>query len=506
MAASIVVLLATGASFGASIDLVQEYSFTVPMADTIRQIAFGDIDNDGTPEVLARTDHAFALFSILNDSILFQQSYASDTFVTYVMIGDVNRDQVKDVMVGRSCVEGELDIQLAAFDPASSFSIVGTFNYDLGGGAIGPGENRIYFLKSVDINNDGINELLFSYDKQYCNWTIGDHCWSEGYSYLFSRFPDSMIWEEPIGCSTAIAANVSDSTLVLVSPREFDGFTFHESSWYYDVMTTGVVGSDGTILPVAAFVPEMHCASPPSYIFVTKPECGGELIPENGSQELLVTGASGMYCGPNESYSDAELQLRRLTPGDTNNLIWSRPPLGDSYAIHPAFPGYFLSLGTEESSSDGLVKLFRGNDAQEMARSISLPAGIKELNLDFPDSLPRVVSRLDNQVRVFVLGISTAVESDNPSEQLPLRFTLNRPYPNPFNAEITIPLSLPHRADVKIEVYNLLGQKIAELWEGSMIAGEQVVRWNAGQLPSAVYFVKVAAMGETKTAKVVLLK
>jgi hypothetical protein len=70
-----------------------------------------------------------------------------------------------------------------------------------------------------------------------------------------------------------------------------------------------------------------------------------------------------------------------------------------------------------------------------------------------------MIALLENRVIAYRIEVSASVEMDQ-SDHLPDAFTLNRPYPNPFNAEVTIPLSLPKRTEVQVEVFNLLGQKI----------------------------------------------
>jgi hypothetical protein len=498
------VFAATRASQGASIDLIEEYSFQIPLADTIRQIAFGDIDNDGSPEVLARTDHAFALYSILSDSILFQESYSPDSFVTYVMIGDVNRDQVKDLVVGRS-YSNQLDsffFEISAWRGASGYQFLGDFPYDIGGGAIDPQFSKIDFIRSVDIDNDGANELLFSYDKQYWRFWFWTEWQSDGYSLLFSHFPDSIMWAKAIGLSAFTVSQKHESTSVVVSVRTYQGQDF-QSYWNHEVHRSGQLTSEGDFVSLAEFFMAKDCGWPSSYYFASRPRCVGHLLGDSSQLEFLNSAYGHQYCEPDYEFTSDVLQLRRYTPGDTNNLVWERSSLGGSYTYHPLFPGFFLSL---KGSMRKNVTLYRGIDAREMAISSALTAEEAAWNSDFPDNLPRVIERFDNQIRVYVLGISTTVESDEPSDQLPSHFTLGRPFPNPFNAEVSIPLSLPLRADVSVGVFNLLGQKVATLRNGRMNPGEQSVQWNAEGRSSGVYIIKAEANGETRTAKVVLLK
>jgi hypothetical protein len=92
-------------------------------------------------------------------------------------------------------------------------------------------------------------------------------------------------------------------------------------------------------------------------------------------------------------------------------------------------------------------------------------------------------------------------------------FALHPAYPNPFNPVTTISYGVPVRGVVRVDVYNVLGRKTAELVHAIKSAGHHSISWNAGELPSGIYFVRISARtpsGEAgefhQTRKVVLLK
>jgi len=85
-------------------------------------------------------------------------------------------------------------------------------------------------------------------------------------------------------------------------------------------------------------------------------------------------------------------------------------------------------------------------------------------------------------------------------------FALRPPYPNPFNETTTISFHLPHRGDVLLKVYNILGQEVATLADGSLRAGEHQVRWDAGEAASGVYFVRLSFANSIQTRKIILLR
>ncbi len=78
--------------------------------------------------------------------------------------------------------------------------------------------------------------------------------------------------------------------------------------------------------------------------------------------------------------------------------------------------------------------------------------------------------------------------------------------PNPFNASVSITYQLPEADHVKIEVYNILGRKVASLLNREMEAGRHSVRWDAADMASGVYFYKLTTDDNNITKRMTLLK
>jgi parallel beta-helix repeat protein len=103
-------------------------------------------------------------------------------------------------------------------------------------------------------------------------------------------------------------------------------------------------------------------------------------------------------------------------------------------------------------------------------------------------------------------GDSTAVTVDNPAIDLPERFALSQNHPNPFNPSTAISYSLPEHSIISLSIYNLLGRRVATIFEGVQQAGEHSVTWDASAFPSGVYFARLEAGGHSESVKMVLLK
>jgi photosystem II stability/assembly factor-like uncharacterized protein len=85
-------------------------------------------------------------------------------------------------------------------------------------------------------------------------------------------------------------------------------------------------------------------------------------------------------------------------------------------------------------------------------------------------------------------------------------FNLSQNYPNPFNPSTTISFSLPQSGNVKLTVYNLLGEQVAELVNGFREAGVHSINFNAENFNSGVFIYKLEANGVVQSRKMTLVK
>ena len=79
-------------------------------------------------------------------------------------------------------------------------------------------------------------------------------------------------------------------------------------------------------------------------------------------------------------------------------------------------------------------------------------------------------------------------------------------FPNPFNPTTTFNYALANDADVSLEVYNLMGQKVAIVVNEHQTAGYKSINWDASQYSSGVYFYKLSVGDQTFTKRMTLLK
>lgn len=87
---------------------------------------------------------------------------------------------------------------------------------------------------------------------------------------------------------------------------------------------------------------------------------------------------------------------------------------------------------------------------------------------------------------------------------IPEEYKLSQNYPNPFNSQTLVTYSLPQETEVDLSVFNTNGQLVGTLAEGLQKAGEYKMNWNADDLPSGLYFLRLSTPHYHKTIKMTL--
>jgi len=100
---------------------------------------------------------------------------------------------------------------------------------------------------------------------------------------------------------------------------------------------------------------------------------------------------------------------------------------------------------------------------------------------------------------------TTGVREDTDLIQ-PGDFGITKVYPNPFNSSVAISFTLPVDGSIDLTIYNILGQKISTIADGQWQAGSHTVSWNAGNMPTGIYFVTINSSGIHESTRISLIK
>jgi hypothetical protein len=86
-------------------------------------------------------------------------------------------------------------------------------------------------------------------------------------------------------------------------------------------------------------------------------------------------------------------------------------------------------------------------------------------------------------------GLNPVVFTDNSS--IPNNFEISAAYPNPFNPIVNFDVELSNETFISASVFNLLGQKVAEIYEGNLNEGMNTLSWDAIGFASGIYFINI---------------
>ncbi len=167
---------------------------------------------------------------------------------------------------------------------------------------------------------------------------------------------------------------------------------------------------------------------------------------------------------------------------DTNTFIW------DLTAGFAANDKYYVI--TQEYNDDGVVTnpvngvKFGDPDLSLVLRGIQLNSDNTIGDIEEPGNISSGIKELN-------------IRND---------FRFLNAYPNPFNDVTVIEYQIENNANVQMEVFDFLGNKVAELVNSNMNAGIYKTIFKAGDLPGGVYFNRLTVNGRSQTRKLVLVK
>ena len=193
-------------------------------------------------------------------------------------------------------------------------------------------------------------------------------------------------------------------------------------------------------------------------------------------------------------------------------IFWNAPqdPLFDSTPI-VHYPIEFREKGTgswnvvaREQSAD-TVAVLTGLKL-DTTYEVRIAFSTENVTSDFSD--PIEIETIDLQTILDFIEevadeiIATSIEV----EEIPTEFALFQNYPNPFNPTTTIRFALPEPVDVHLEVYTILGQRMAVLSTGLKPAGYHSLQLDASQWASGIYLYRLQAGDRVFTRKLMLMK
>ena len=94
----------------------------------------------------------------------------------------------------------------------------------------------------------------------------------------------------------------------------------------------------------------------------------------------------------------------------------------------------------------------------------------------------------------------------DPDDGVPAEYSLSQNYPNPFNPSTRVSFGLPRESRVRLEIFNLLGERLMTAVDGIRAAGYHQVTLDASTLPAGMYLYRLTAGEQVMTRKMLLVK
>lgn len=216
---------------------------------------------------------------------------------------------------------------------------------------------------------------------------------------------------------------------------------------------------------------------------------------------------------------DVKFDTTKLTYVDASKWAFGGP---DGYNRSANNNGGFIRIaitgGGVNENNNGTPKGYDIDTAYAAWVQVNFSIIVAEPYLLTIDSVSNAVSLFENQGNdpnngvinsqplsppINITGTS-AVVAQRPG--IPAEFALDQNYPNPFNPSTQIDFALPRQEQVTLDVFNVLGQKVATLVNGPLPPGFYTQKFDAAGLSSGLYFYRLRAGQLTFLKKMLMIK
>jgi hypothetical protein len=140
---------------------------------------------------------------------------------------------------------------------------------------------------------------------------------------------------------------------------------------------------------------------------------------------------------------------------------------------------------------------------------------LADINIAIANRLKNLNSKgrsenIADDIQTLISKLTGNGEKNEPADMsetfIPEKTVLHQNYPNPFNPVTQIKFDLAKTGNVKLSIYNVSGQKIAELADGIRNAGFHTVEFDGSKFNSGIYYYNLEVDGKSITKKMVLTK
>lgn len=493
-------------------------------ADEGIELASGDLNNDGFDDLFIGLKGGASLDSGLlhvifgtnaalsspfdvttldgTNGFTVEGNSSSDNFAADITTGDVNGDQIDDLLLIND--QGEQIIGILgssdgieetlitnAFGSDPNYSRIVRFDVEYAGTAT---ESKI---ETGDLNGDGIDDIIYA-NPEFQN--------DAGEVVVFYGMAENRTQD----FSRAELSENDGFKLTGSGSDEFLGFSMAADDLNSDGFDELIIGA-----PLTDYKDNNTSGEEFGIIYVL-PGINTNREVEISTDTLSNLGAFTLV-SDREDFQQFEIG-RSIATGDVNDdgfddiVIGSGETdgrsLGNSYVVLGAadLPEDEISL-LNLSSEQGFI-IYGERDRFDNAAGMggSLVATGDYNNDGFADLV--ISGNLDyERETLYVFDNLAGITVNNQLENdIVSTFNLEQNYPNPFNPSTTINFSVQQAGNVTMSVYNLLGQQVATLVDQKMKAGSHSVTFDASGLSSGTYIYRITSGEFVQTKKMMLIK
>lgn len=487
------VLIRDGSVFSASaIDLPGVYAGSADAADVDadgdQDLLFSGLSATGDPVSILHLNTGGGSYTTVNDPI---PGYANGS----IEFGDYDVDGDQDILAMGRKIDGTLSVDVYANDGAGAFSLDHTVSTDLSFGSARWG----------DYNADGLPDILISGGRISPNILDGAlqvHLQGNGFSTVQSELPGAAAGS----AEWADFDNDGDLDVIVAGGKFLIGDT--------SIGRLYEQGANGLLRHVSNF------SSPfPASVQVGDMDGDADI-------DLSIAGLGNRKRAALIQYRNTSRLVNHpptipvansaTVDGGVVTLSWSA---SEDVEVSSDALTYALRVGTAPGASDVMIaasttddghRLYarHGNAGHNTRWTLDLPNGTYYWSVQAVDnSYTGSPFSTEGSFTITESGKGVATGTDNPADQFSTGLTTT--YPNPFTQTTTVGYEMTSPGNVSIAVYNVLGQKVRTLLDGSVSSGPGEISWdgrgdNGARAGAGVYLLRFESGDVLRTSSVVL--
>jgi hypothetical protein len=222
-------------------------------------------------------------------------------------------------------------------------------------------------------------------------------------------------------------------------------------------------------------------------------------------------------------YADQTFPVDVINVNDPPSGFCLLNPFNEELIALEDYPSGLLFTWEEAEDPDGdsvyyIFELDTLHTFRSPLRQDTLSGGTDSIRVQLPDGAMnyywrvqatdgRITLLSDPDVRlVTVDALLPVIAAEEQEEDADPESILEQNFPNPFNPTTSIQYTVPREGRVRLSVYNLLGQEVAVIFDGTQSEGIYSVEFDKADLPSGIYFYRIHGPGFFETKKMVIAK